>query len=105
MYNFASKNIFIMAYNNIRKLINLFGENSLYTLSWGINGIKERMNGVEFHVQGYKYHGVVVVDENNGKYLVRVGNSEYSATYSNLIEILDELVESEKNPSVNQKKS
>lgn len=84
-----------MEYKILRKLAKLFGENSLYTLSWGINGMKENMNGLEFYVQGLKYQGQVSIDENNGVYVVRIGDGEYAATYSNLIQIIDEVVESE----------
>lgn len=96
MYIFAYKNYFVMESENLRKLINLFGKNSLYTLSWGINNMKEHVNGLEFHVQGFKYQGVVSIsDASCGKYLVKVGNDEYPASYSNLIQIIDKLVESD----------
>ncbi|MDE6721560.1 MAG: hypothetical protein K2J84_05365 [Bacteroidaceae bacterium] len=78
----------------LRNLIILFNENSLITLSWGISEIQEHASGVVFLVKGLKYQGTVLIEEINGIYSINVGGEIHTTTYSNLIQTIDNIVES-----------
>lgn len=81
-------------------IINIFRIDPVVVLSWGINNVVTRKNGLEFKVQGFKFQGCVSINFNEGTELFDIsfqnekGVEKIDGVYGDrLVDVIDRHVE------------
>lgn len=62
--------------------------------AWGIHHISIEESSIKFDVQGFKFQGTVVIESDESRYSVMIGNNLFpQCAIQELVAILDEQIE------------